>query len=119
MDLIYVIFYVYFAYCLMEIGKKLNIGDSWMAWVPIVNIYYSIKLAKRPGWWMVLFFIPLVNLAILIAVWREISKNLGFSKNLGWLIIVPILNLFLPGYLVFAKPSQAVSPATSVTPPPV
>jgi membrane protein YqaA with SNARE-associated domain len=41
---------------------------GWAAIVPFYNTYVLLKIVGRPGWWLLLLFIPLVNIAILIIV---------------------------------------------------
>ena len=36
---------------------------GWAAIVPLYNAYILLKIAGRPGWWLLLFMIPFVNLA--------------------------------------------------------
>ena len=35
---------------------------GWGAIIPFYNTYLMIKVAGRPGWWLILFFIPIVNI---------------------------------------------------------
>lgn len=103
---LWLIGYAYFAFCLQMIaGKTGNTEDSWMAWIPIVNIYLLCKMAGMPGWWVLLFFIPLVNIVIIVLVWMEIASALGKSNLLGLLMIIPFVNLIVLGYLAFSERS--------------
>lgn len=34
---------------------------GWAAIIPFYNIYVLMKVVGRPGWWLILFLIPLVN----------------------------------------------------------
>jgi hypothetical protein len=45
---------------------------GWAAIVPFYNTYILLKIAGRPGWWLLLYLIPLVNLVI--AILELISK---------------------------------------------
>ncbi|MEM7008631.1 MAG: DUF5684 domain-containing protein [Thermodesulfobacteriota bacterium] len=102
MFLLYVLVYVYFAYTLMVIANKTNTENSWLAWIPIVNVYLMCKIAQKPGWWTILFFIPLVNIVIAIIVWMKIAELRGKASWLGILILIPFVGLIIPGYLAFA-----------------
>ena len=93
--------YVYFAYCFQLIAQKTNTPDGWMAWVPILNIYLMCMVAKRPGWWLILVFIPFINLIIFVILWMDVAKARGKPGWLGILLLVPIVNLVLPGYIAF------------------
>ncbi len=101
MFIVYVLIYLYFAYTLMVIANKLNVEDSWYAWIPIVNLYLMCKMADKPGWWLILFFIPLVNIVIAIIVWMKISEKRGKPSWLGILYLFPLLGLVVQGYLAF------------------
>jgi len=101
--------YVYYAICLMKIAQKTNTDNAWFAWIPILNFILMIKIAKRPLWWalsLLLVFIPFVNLLLIVVsviIWMDIAKALNKPNWLGILIIVPIANLVLPGYLAFSN----------------
>ena len=100
--LVFVIFYVYIAYSLQVIADKTNTENSWYAWVPILNIYLMCKIAGKPGWWLILFFIPLVNIVIFIIDGMRIAEARGKPSWLGIVWIVPFVGLIVPGYLAFA-----------------
>lgn len=65
---------------------------GWAALIPIFNVYIMCKVAGRPGWWLLLFLIPFVNLIIAIVVTVDISKR--FGKGIGFaigMIILPFI----------------------------
>jgi hypothetical protein len=70
---------------------------GWAAIIPIYNVYILLQIAGRPGWWLLLFLIPLVNvvIAILVAidVAKAFGKGVGFGLGLAFLgfIFYPIL----------------------------
>jgi hypothetical protein len=99
---LWLIFYIYYAICLMVIANKTNTPNSWLAWIPIANIYLMCKIAGKPGWWVILFFIPIVNIVITIIVWMKIAEARKKPSWLGILIIIPFVNLIIPGYLAFS-----------------
>jgi hypothetical protein len=98
----WLIIYVYYAICLMVIANKTGTHNSWLAWIPIANIYLMCKVAGKPGWWVILFFIPFVNIVIAIIVWMKIAEARKKPGWLGILMIIPFVNLIIPGYLAFA-----------------
>jgi len=101
-----VVLYVYFSLCLFLIAKKLNVPSPWTAWVPIVNIWTLLQAAGKPGWWVLLFFIPFVGFFVIIYVWMCITENLGRNKWLGLLILIPVISLVFMGVLAFSKQEQ-------------
>ncbi|MGD0921050.1 MAG: DUF5684 domain-containing protein [Terriglobia bacterium] len=94
--------YVYMALALMTIAKKTNTENAWLAWIPIVNIFLMLNIAKKPLWWFILFLIPLVNIVIAIIVWMAIAEARGKPNWWGILMIVPFVNFIVPGYLAWS-----------------
>lgn len=70
---------------------------GWAILVPIYNVYILLKIAGRPGWWLILYLIPLVNIVIALIVSIDIAKAFGQSAVFG----VVLLFLFCGiGFLV-------------------
>jgi len=63
---------------------------GWEGIIPIYNYYVLLKIVGRPGWWLILYFIPLVNIIIGIIVLYDLSKSYG--KSGAWVLGF----LFLP-----------------------
>ena len=99
----FALLYCYGAFSLQTIGKKLGAKDTWMAWIPIVNIYFICLLAGKPGWWLILCLIPIVNIVIGVIVWMAIAENRGKPSWMGILMIIPIVSLVMLGYLAFSE----------------
>ncbi len=70
---------------------------GWAAVIPVYNAYVLLKVAGKPGWWLILFLVPVVNLIIFIVAYHGLSKAFGhgggFTVGLLLLsfIFVPIL----------------------------
>jgi hypothetical protein len=70
---------------------------GWAALIPIFNVYILLKIAGRPGWWLLLLLIPLVNLIVgiitAIDVAKAFGKGAGFGLGLAFLgfIFYPVL----------------------------
>ncbi len=94
--------YIYSSLALQTIANKTNTENAWLAWIPIANIFLMLQVAKKPIWWIILCFIPLVNIIILIMVWMGVAEARGKPSWWGILIIVPLVNLIVPGYLAWA-----------------
>ena len=94
--------YIYIALALSTIAKKTNTENTWMAWVPIIQIVLMLNIAKKPVWWIVLFFIPLVGLVMAIIVWMAIAEARGKPNWWGILLIVPVVGIIVPGYLAWS-----------------
>lgn len=98
--------YIYWSLSLFKIANKLNVEAAWTAWVPIIQIWPVVGSAGKPWWWVLLLFVPLVNIFVSIYLWMCISENLGRSKWLGLLMLVPVVNLIFLGVLAFSRTEQ-------------
>ena len=70
---------------------------GWATLIPIYNCYVMLKIASMPGWFIILMFIPIVNLVIgimaTIALAAKFGKSFGFAIGMLFLpfIFFPIL----------------------------
>ena len=65
---------------------------GWAVIIPIYNIIVLLEIVKKPLWWIILFFIPIVNIVIAIMVVHRLS--LSFGKEAGFtigLILLPFI----------------------------
>ena len=82
---------------------------GWAVLIPIYNAYVYLKIAGKPWWWLLLFFIPLVNLIIMIiaavAFAKAFGKGVGFAIGMIFLgfIFYPILAF---GDATYTKPAE-------------
>jgi hypothetical protein len=83
---------------------------GWAAIIPIYNVYIMLKIAGKPGWWLLLFFVPLVNIVIAIIVAIEIAKAFGKGTGFG-------LGLAFLGFIFY--PILGFGDATHKGPPPL
>jgi Family of unknown function (DUF5684) len=95
-------FYIYFSLALQTIATKTHTENAWLAWIPIANIILILTIAKKPMWWILLFFIPLVNIVISIMVFMAVAEARGKPNWWGILMIVPVVNIIVPGYLAWS-----------------
>ncbi len=56
---------------------------GWAAIIPIFNVYILLKIAGRPWWWLILYFIPIVSLVIWVVVSVDIAKAFGKGTGFG------------------------------------
>ncbi len=96
-------FYLFFAFCIYKIAKKLDVPAAWLAWIPIAQIWPVVGSAGKPWWWILLLFIPIVGGLIAIYLWMCIAENLGKNKWLGLLMLLPFVNMIFLGYLAFSE----------------
>lgn len=56
---------------------------GWGSLIPIYNIVLLMEIAGKPLWWIILLFVPLVNIVISIIVSIEVAKNFGKGTGFG------------------------------------
>jgi hypothetical protein len=108
-------FYIYFSAALQAIAKKLGSPNSWWAWVPILSALQVIEIAKKPMWWIVLLFIPFVNIVVGVLIWMSIVKQFGKPDIYGILMIIAPINLILIGMLAWGKTDTMSTPVLQTT----
>src|SRR3989344_2061871 len=72
---------------------------GWAAIVPIYNVVVMLRIVKKPTWWVILTFIPFVNIIIGFIITYELAKI--FGKRLGFtigLILLPIIFIPILGF---------------------
>ena len=67
---------------------------GWESIVPIYNTYIFLKIVGRPGWWLLLLCIPIVNFIFLIIITNDLAK--AFGKGIGF-----TLGLIFLGFIFF------------------
>jgi hypothetical protein len=89
----YVALYVVIAYSIMTMANRMGVANSWMAWVPIANMYLLCQMAELEIMWFVIsLFCGPVGLYVL---WKVVEK----TGKPGWsvlLLLVPCVNLGVP-----------------------
>lgn len=94
---------------------------GWMAIIPILNLYILLKIAGKPGWWLILYLIPLVQIIVNVIVAIDLGKT--FNKDTLYSIL--LLFLFAPlGYILLgfgdaiyqgpAKPHEALKVGSKI-----
>jgi sterol desaturase/sphingolipid hydroxylase (fatty acid hydroxylase superfamily) len=95
--------YLYVTVSIFMIANKTGTDNAWFAFVPILNIVLLLQIGDRPIWWILLMFIPLVNIVMGVLVWMAVAEARGKPSWMGLLMIVPGVNLILMGYLAFSR----------------
>jgi hypothetical protein len=81
---------------------------GWAAIVPFYNWYILLKVAGKPGWWLILLFIPLVNIVIIFLACLGVAEN--FGKGTGFAVGLFFLGFIFFPILAFSDAQYAVSP---------
>jgi Family of unknown function (DUF5684) len=84
---------------------------GWAVLIPIYNGYIMLKIAGRPGWWLLLFLVPLVNLVVGILVAMDIAKAFGRSAAFGVILLFLLAGI---GYLILGFGKATYHPIGAV-----
>jgi signal peptidase I len=68
---------------------------TWEAAVPIYNAYVLTKIINRPWWWVILLFIPIINLLMFPAFWVETVRSYGKEKTSDLFLVVFSLGFYI------------------------
>ena len=74
----------------VKAGRK-----AWEAAIPIYNGLVLLQIIKRPKWWILLFFIPVVNLLMFPVIWIETIRTFGFFKKVDSFLVLVTLGLYI------------------------
>ncbi|PQJ79038.1 signal peptidase I [Polaribacter porphyrae] len=74
----------------VKAGRK-----AWEAAVPIYNGVVLMQIINRPKWWIILLFIPIVNLLMFPVIWIETIRTFGFYKKVDSLLVIITLGLYI------------------------
>jgi hypothetical protein len=91
------LYLLYFAVAVLLIASLWRIfakagKPGWASIVPIYNTIVLLQITGKPIWWIILLFIPVVNIVISIIVMVELANRFGKSGGFAAeLILLPII----------------------------
>lgn len=68
---------------------------AWEAAVPVYNAVILMKIINRPWWWVILMFIPIVNLIIIPVIWVETIRSFGRNSVAETWAVVLTLGFYI------------------------
>ena len=74
---------------------KLAGVDSWKSLIPVYNIVKHLEIINRPKWWVILVFIPVINLLMIPVIWVEFIKKFNHNSKLDRVLVITTLGLYL------------------------
>lgn len=102
---------------LWKIFKKANV-PGWAALIPFYNKVKILGITNEPLWWILLSFVPIVNIVIIFVVVHRLAVVFGrgwwFTVGMIFLpfIFLPILGFGTSQYLNTYPPAGPMSEAT-------
>ena len=69
--------------------------SSWKSIIPIYNIIKILELINRPKWWIILVFIPVINLIMIPVILVEFVKKFNHNSKLDKTLVIITFGLYL------------------------
>lgn len=98
-----ILLYVIAMWRIFEKAKK----PGWAAIIPFYNVYVQLEIVGRPGWWLILYFIPLVNIVVSLIVAIDMAKAFGKSTAFG---VIGLWLFSIVGYLMLGYGKAQYTP---------
>ena len=85
---------------------------GWEALAPVYSAYVMLKIGGRPVWWLLWFFVPVINAIAAVVIYTDFVKSYGkFTiRQQAAAILLPFV--FLPKW-GFEKRTQYLGPSAS------
>ncbi len=74
----------------VKAGRK-----SWEAAIPIYNAIVLMQIINRPKWWVILLFIPIINLLMFPIIWVETIRSFGKNSNTDTALVIGTLGFYI------------------------
>lgn len=74
----------------VKAGRK-----AWEAFVPVYNGIVLMQIINRPKWWILLLFIPVINLFLFPIIWIETLRTFGKKSTLDMVLGVITLGFYI------------------------
>ena len=74
----------------IKAGRK-----SWEAFVPVYNGIVLMQIINRPKYWILLLFIPVINLFLFPIIWIETLRTFGKKSTVDMVLGVVTLGLYI------------------------
>ena len=91
--------------------------NFWHALIPVYNAYVLMQIIRRPKWWVLLLFVPTINLIIFPVIWVETLRSFGWNSTKNTMLVILSAGLYIyalnysdnPKYI----PNRSLKPKTS------
>ncbi len=91
---------------------------GWEAAIPIYNAIVLMDIIRRPKWWVVLLFFPIINQLMFPILWIETARSFGFNKRKDTALVLLTFGFYL-FYINYAtnspyKEDRSLKPRTGL-----
>ena len=81
---------------------------GWYAIIPFYNIIKHLDIIKRPKWWIILFFIPVINLLMIPVIWVEFIKRFNHNSQIDKILVIITLGFYFLYVSYFSSKTKLV-----------
>ena len=81
----------------LKAGRK-----AWEPFIPVYNGIVLMQIINRPKWWVLLLFLPVINLLILPVIWIETLRTFGKKSTADMWLGVLTFGLYV-GYVNYTQ----------------
>ncbi len=74
----------------IKAGRK-----AWEALIPVYNAVVLMKIINRPWWWVILLFIPVINVIMLPVIWVETIRSFGKNATTDTILVIATLGFYI------------------------
>ena len=104
---IMLVLYFFVCCCCKLMVEKAGAEPGVMVWVPMLQLVPLVRAAGMPLWWVLGFFVPILNVLV-SAIWCwKISEIRGKSRWFTLLLLLPVTGFFAFIYLAFSNSGRA------------
>lgn len=107
--------YFFFCYCAMLVCQKTGAQPGVLIFIPVLQAVPMLRAAGMSAWWLMAFFVPVLNLVANV-LWCV--KIVQARQKSGWValfLFLPLTNIFAFLYLAFSD-AAASEPAAPKVP---
>jgi signal peptidase I len=74
----------------VKAGRK-----AWEAAIPVYNAVVLMQIIGRPKWWVILLFLPIINLLMFAVLWVETIRSFGKKSTLDTVLVIVTMGFYL------------------------
>ncbi|WP_025741443.1 signal peptidase I [Aquimarina pacifica] len=74
----------------IKAGRK-----AWEAIIPVYNAVILMKIINRPWWWVILLFVPVINVIMIPVIWVETIRSFGKNTTTDTILVLVTLGLYI------------------------
>ena len=94
---------------------KISGKNPLTSYIPFYNIINTLDIIKRPKWWVILVFLPTINLLMIPVIWIEFIKRFKHDTRKDILLMLCSLGLYSFYINYFSKKKVYVEDEISVS----